>query len=223
MSPATCACAAQPPGRMVRAVHARVRSGWLALVFALCSPLDTLAAALFSAHMVQHETMMLIAAPLLVIGRPLAVWMWAFPRRCAPPSAARCAHAGFARRGDADGAARRMAAACGGAVGLARAGDFRGRARASLHPYTAARELSAERAALLVDRIRHTRAARQRARDAVALHDDGPYGRARRVAHACAGALVSVVCRARARSASIRCRTSSSADSSCGCRAVLPI
>ncbi|PXX07048.1 cytochrome c oxidase assembly factor CtaG [Paraburkholderia tropica] len=50
------------------------------LVLALCSPLDTLSASLFSAHMVQHETMMLIAAPLLVLARPLGVWIWALPR-----------------------------------------------------------------------------------------------------------------------------------------------
>ena len=45
--------------------------GWLALVVAFVSPLDALSAGLFSAHMVQHELLMLIAAPLLVLGRPL--------------------------------------------------------------------------------------------------------------------------------------------------------
>ena len=66
--------------RTVRAVHcAAFALGWFALVAALDSPLDSLAAALFSAHMLQHEALMLIAAPLLVIGRPLAVLMWALP------------------------------------------------------------------------------------------------------------------------------------------------
>ncbi|SAL59174.1 membrane protein [Caballeronia choica] len=66
--------------RPVRAIHlAAFLLGWLALVAALDSPLDTLAAALFSAHMIQHEVLMLIAAPLLVTGRPLAVWIWALP------------------------------------------------------------------------------------------------------------------------------------------------
>jgi len=51
--------------------------GWLALVLALVSPLDTLGARLFSAHMLQHEVLMLVAAPLLVLGRPLAAWTWA--------------------------------------------------------------------------------------------------------------------------------------------------
>jgi putative membrane protein len=53
--------------------------GWLAAALALVSPLDTLAADLFWVHMVQHEVLMLVAAPLLVLGRPLAVWSWALP------------------------------------------------------------------------------------------------------------------------------------------------
>ena len=53
--------------------------GWLALVAALVSPLDSLGAYLFSAHMVQHELLMIVAAPLLVYSRPLAVWAWALP------------------------------------------------------------------------------------------------------------------------------------------------
>lgn len=52
--------------------------GWLTLVVALVSPLDTLGGLLFSAHMVQHELLMVVAAPLLVLGRPLAAWTWAF-------------------------------------------------------------------------------------------------------------------------------------------------
>jgi putative membrane protein len=52
--------------------------GWTALVVALVSPLDPLGGRLFSAHMVQHELLMVVAAPLLVLGRPLAVWIWAF-------------------------------------------------------------------------------------------------------------------------------------------------
>jgi putative membrane protein len=51
--------------------------GWLSLVAALVSPLDPLGSRLFSAHMVQHELLMVVAAPLLVVGRPLATWTWA--------------------------------------------------------------------------------------------------------------------------------------------------
>jgi putative membrane protein len=54
-------------------------AGWLSLVGALVSPLDALGNLLFSAHMVQHETLMVLAAPLLVLGRPLAVWTWGLP------------------------------------------------------------------------------------------------------------------------------------------------
>jgi putative membrane protein len=34
---------------------------------------------LFSAHMVQHEVLMLVAAPLLVVSRPLVTFLWALP------------------------------------------------------------------------------------------------------------------------------------------------
>jgi putative membrane protein len=53
--------------------------GWLALAAALLPPIDTLGGELFAFHMIQHEIMMLIAAPLLVLGRPLPVFLWAFP------------------------------------------------------------------------------------------------------------------------------------------------
>ena len=44
---------------------------WLALFAALISPLDRLAGALFSAHMVQHLLLILAAAPLLAVSAPL--------------------------------------------------------------------------------------------------------------------------------------------------------
>jgi putative membrane protein len=53
--------------------------GLTMLVVALLSPVDTLGADLFSMHMVQHELLMLVAAPLIIAGRPLAVFIWAFP------------------------------------------------------------------------------------------------------------------------------------------------
>jgi putative membrane protein len=54
-------------------------SGLTILALALLSPVDTIGAELFSMHMVQHELLMLGAAPLIVLGRPLAVFLWAFP------------------------------------------------------------------------------------------------------------------------------------------------
>jgi cytochrome c oxidase assembly factor CtaG len=53
--------------------------GWLALFVALVSPLHAWGRVLFSAHMSQHELLMLVAAPLLVLGRPLVVFLWALP------------------------------------------------------------------------------------------------------------------------------------------------
>lgn len=54
-------------------------AGWLTLVVALASPLDGAGSFSFAAHMVQHELLMIVAAPLLVLGRPLGVWLWAWP------------------------------------------------------------------------------------------------------------------------------------------------
>ena len=53
--------------------------GLLALVVALLSPVDALGGILFSAHMAQHELLILVAAPLMVLGRPLAPFLWALP------------------------------------------------------------------------------------------------------------------------------------------------
>jgi putative membrane protein len=53
--------------------------GWTSLALALVGPLDRWAAERFSAHMLQHELLMLAAGPLLVAGRPLAAWAWALP------------------------------------------------------------------------------------------------------------------------------------------------
>jgi len=54
--------------------------GWAALVLALVSPVHAWGSVLFSAHMTQHELLMLIAAPLLVLGRPIVPFLWALPR-----------------------------------------------------------------------------------------------------------------------------------------------
>ena len=54
-------------------------SGWMLLGLALCSPLHRLGEALFSAHMMQHEILMLVCAPLLVTSRPLVPMLWGMP------------------------------------------------------------------------------------------------------------------------------------------------
>lgn len=73
-----------------RAGRGRGVSGWQAAAFAggllsiavaLLSPVAWLSGILFSVHMTQHEILMLVAAPLLVIGRPLLPVLWAVPVR----------------------------------------------------------------------------------------------------------------------------------------------
>ena len=53
--------------------------GWFTLFIALVSPLHPLGEILFSAHMVQHEMLMLLAAPLIVLGRPMIAFLRALP------------------------------------------------------------------------------------------------------------------------------------------------
>src|SRR3954468_6962791 len=72
--------------------------GWLAVGVALLSPLDELAERLFTAHMAQHELLMVVAAPLIALSSPLVAYLWALP-----PPARRSAMA--ATRGRALGAA----------------------------------------------------------------------------------------------------------------------
>jgi cytochrome c oxidase assembly factor CtaG len=52
---------------------------------ALLSPLDRWSDILFSAHMAQHEVLMLVGAPLMVLGRPFIATLWAL----VPPARAR--------------------------------------------------------------------------------------------------------------------------------------
>ncbi len=51
----------------------------LVLVIALISPLDALGSALFSAHMTQHQLLMVVAPPLLLLGAPAVAMVWALP------------------------------------------------------------------------------------------------------------------------------------------------
>ncbi|HXT16136.1 MAG TPA: cytochrome c oxidase assembly protein [Gemmatimonadaceae bacterium] len=64
------------PGRGVASFVA----GYVVLIVALVSPLHGMSEELFSAHMLQHELLMALAAPLLVLGRPGPVLLWAFDR-----------------------------------------------------------------------------------------------------------------------------------------------
>jgi putative membrane protein len=66
---------------LTRRQTAAFAGGWLALFIALVSPLDSLSAGLFSAHMLQHSLLTLAAAPLIVLGTPPAVLAWGIPHR----------------------------------------------------------------------------------------------------------------------------------------------
>lgn len=56
-------------------------AGWLTLFVALVSPLHTAGEQSFAAHMLEHELLMLVGAPLLVLSRPIGIALWAFPHR----------------------------------------------------------------------------------------------------------------------------------------------
>jgi putative membrane protein len=73
------------PGRGIRATEfCCYCCGWLTLFVALVSPLHPWGSVLFSAHMTQHELLMLVAAPALVLGRPIIAFLWALPAGWAP-------------------------------------------------------------------------------------------------------------------------------------------
>lgn len=54
--------------------------GVVALLVALLSPLDAASDVVFSAHMTQHVLLMLVVAPLVVLGQPGVAFAWALPR-----------------------------------------------------------------------------------------------------------------------------------------------
>jgi len=53
--------------------------GMLVTAVAVLSPLHHMAERLVWAHMLQHELLMVVAAPLLVMARPVEAWTWALP------------------------------------------------------------------------------------------------------------------------------------------------
>ena len=55
-------------------------AGMVVLVIALLSPLDAWGDQIFCAHMAQHLLLMMVAPPLLIMGRPIVVALWAMPR-----------------------------------------------------------------------------------------------------------------------------------------------
>ena len=71
----------RPRARLAPLNLALFAAGLAAAGLALVSPFPALSQALFSAHMGQHELLMLVAAPLLVMGKPWLAAAWALPAR----------------------------------------------------------------------------------------------------------------------------------------------
>jgi cytochrome c oxidase assembly factor CtaG len=62
-------------------------AGWLSLLLALDSPLHEISEQLFWVHMTQHEILMLISAPLLILSQPAAPLLFALPEHWRVPIA----------------------------------------------------------------------------------------------------------------------------------------
>jgi putative membrane protein len=70
------------PGRGIARAHAASFSAGIALLaLAVLSPLHEAAERLLWVHMVQHELLMVLAAPLLVLGRPMQAFAHVVPLR----------------------------------------------------------------------------------------------------------------------------------------------
>lgn len=69
-------------GRMQKSKHSAVYflAAMASLVIALDSPIHEISEQLFWVHMTQHEILMLVSAPLLVLSRPVVPFLWALPR-----------------------------------------------------------------------------------------------------------------------------------------------
>jgi cytochrome c oxidase assembly factor CtaG len=66
-------------GRTVRRNAALFLIGWLTLAGATVSPLHEGGEHSFTLHMIEHELIMLVAAPLMALSRPLGVMIWTLP------------------------------------------------------------------------------------------------------------------------------------------------
>jgi len=71
--------------------------GLAAILLALVSPIDRLGSLLFLFHMAQHELLTMAAPPLLLLGNPLPVVLWALPPRLRVPIGRALAPGGAAR------------------------------------------------------------------------------------------------------------------------------
>jgi putative membrane protein len=68
-------------GRGIRPLEAiAFAGGWVAVAIALSPALDELSDTWLVAHMVQHELLMVVAAPLIAVSAPLIALLWTVPR-----------------------------------------------------------------------------------------------------------------------------------------------
>jgi cytochrome c oxidase assembly factor CtaG len=72
--------------------------GLVSLVLALCSPVEYLAELSFTAHMVQHQLLTMVAAPLLLLGDPFPRLVWGLPAALRRPLVAPLVPRGPLRR-----------------------------------------------------------------------------------------------------------------------------
>lgn len=66
-------------GRVRVAERASFWIGWATLIAAITPWMDHAVTESFSTHMAQHEMLMVIGAPLIVVGRPIVPWLWSLP------------------------------------------------------------------------------------------------------------------------------------------------
>ena len=67
-------------GRGIRPFEAAAfAAGWLTLAIALSPPLDAWSDRWLAVHMIQHELLMVMAAPLIAASAPLIATLWAMP------------------------------------------------------------------------------------------------------------------------------------------------
>jgi cytochrome c oxidase assembly factor CtaG len=65
---------------MLRRRFALFIAAWATLAASLLTPLHEMGGRSFTAHMVEHELLMLVAAPLIAFSQPLAIFLWALPK-----------------------------------------------------------------------------------------------------------------------------------------------
>lgn len=76
-------------------------TGFALLAVALAGPFDFYSGELFAAHMSQHIVIAMLAAPLLLIARPMPAYIWALPRSLRTGAGTALTDTGFVRQDSA--------------------------------------------------------------------------------------------------------------------------